>query len=291
SSDSGEYRCQVSNEHGEINRYFRIQVVTIKKVATKAGELISLECHSENAEWFVHYKNKNIKSRSSQVVIGIDSFFKLVTNELHLIERNNLIIIEPSILENGLYVCMIEGQLSSEVYDLDVIEFRTRSELVHDEPNLVNSKVPLSVIIIIILSIFSFLLVFVLFCYYLIKLRSDKEIDVQNDKKTRKMNPDQQMSNSLHHLSRRSIENSNYNLKRYSFVPMVTNSTPNNKCPDQITVVYSKNITPQNSIIVNIPKPVQFNYYPIYHLNSNQSSSLINHSILPRPVSQKSFNK
>ncbi|RNA28648.1 hypothetical protein BpHYR1_027840, partial [Brachionus plicatilis] len=170
SSDSGEYRCQVSNEHGEINRYFRIQVATIKKVATKSGELISLECRSENAE-------------------------------------------------------------------------------------------------------------------------CDKEINEQNDKMTRKMNHNQQMSNSLHHLSRRSIENSNYNLKRYSFVPMVTNSTPNNKCPDQITVVYSKNITPQNSIIVNIPKPVQFNYYPIYHLNSNQSSSLINHSILTKPVSQKSFHK
>lgn len=289
SSDSGVYRCQVTNEHGQINRYFQVQVAGVEKLTIEANKPISFECSNEQAQWFIFYQNR-FEFKSNHIKIGQDTFYKLNSSKTYLTYGNKLMIINPSILDNGKYVCVAnERVLSSNVFDLDVIEFRTKSFLNNENKIL---DIPLSIIVIVVLSFCGIFLIVVLLGYYFFKLRSKKETNLEfKNLSISKLNQQRQISTSFNHLSQ-DLALNNYFNKRYSHVPSLSVSTPNGVVPDKMSLIFNKTSMQKHALITNPTLiPLQLNYYPIYNQNKQNQSLLNNQSNSTRTNSQKSFIK
>ncbi|RNA19545.1 fibroblast growth factor receptor-like 1 [Brachionus plicatilis] len=170
-SDSGEYRCQVFNQFGEINRHFKVDVIRRQKVKVGHNRTAKLECSDHISNWFVKYKNKEYL-REEKIVVGEDVFYLFSSD---LLNQKSLMLRQVNWFTNGLYVCYGESKVKSEVYDLEVEGFIAsgleQKGLGEKNDKLLSIDYPLPVIIIIVLSLASFVLITLLALYYLVKLR------------------------------------------------------------------------------------------------------------------------
>ena len=180
-SDSGEYRCQVYNKLGEINRYFKINVARKEKVTINHNNSVKLNCSNDKSDWYVKYKNKEFYT-TKKIILSSDNFF---LHESDSINNNILFIKHASLLDSGLYFCYNKGKINSKVYDLEVHGFSNNAYQFDKTQTQINNSnlifdYPLPVIIIIILSLLSVVLIMILTLYYFVKLRKSKDDNVDN---------------------------------------------------------------------------------------------------------------
>lgn len=283
-SDSGEYRCQVFNQHGEINRYFKIQVVTIEKLMVKSNETISIKCDSsDSSDWFVKFKNLDYHSER-KIQINSEEFYWIKYNSFsNLIQMDSsvdLVLSQANVLNNGLYFCVSNGQVQSKVYDIDVIDFKIENVKVQSQQQSLSNETPIPVIVIAVLSIFSICMIVILSMYYVFKLKrssqskSNKDIEKQQSEVN-------QASISYN------VPVDYFRTRRYSYVPVMPTSTPSN-------VYHTHHFRSQ------MPRPNQQLYqsiiqqqdlalaHPVYTSNN---STRINSSMPTRSNSYRSFTR
>ena len=284
-SDSGQYRCQVFNQHGEINRYFKIQVITIEKSMVKSNETISMKCDSsDSSDWFVKFKNLDYHSER-RVQINSDEFywikFKSFSNLIQS-DGGDLVLSQANVLNNGLYLCVSNGQVQSKVYDIDVIDFKLDNVNFQSQKHSQLNGTPIPVIVITVLSIVSILLIVILSMYYIFKLKrvnqSKPSVDVEKPQ-NQQIN---QASISYH------VPADYFRTRRYSYVPVMPTSTPSHVYHTQQfrSQMQRPNPTLYQSIIQQ-----QYDLALAHPVYSSHNSTRINSSMPTRSNSYRSFTR
>ncbi|CAF0725756.1 unnamed protein product [Brachionus calyciflorus] len=233
-SDSGDYKCQVFNQYGEISRSFKILIVQTEKIIVKFNETIPIKCSaSDKNDWFVKFKNSDFYS-DVKIQIANDDFHLLnIKSESNLIQLpdGSLVIKQANVLNNGLFACRSAGQVDIKVYEIDVIDYRPESVLIQS-PIAHNYEIstPTPVIIIAVLSIVSIILILTLSMYYVCNLKNSKN-EIQNDNFHKQMQVNH-ISANVNNPSTIPIDY--FKSRRFSHIPEVSTSTPSQVYPSQM---------------------------------------------------------
>lgn len=272
-SDSAQYRCQVFNQFGEINRHFNLNVIRTEKLSVKHETNVNLNCSDDKSKWYVKYKNREYLSEN-KINIGSDDFYLLESN---LISYGELVIKKANLFSSGLYVCVNGNKVTSNVFDLEVHGFSPINpvslEIGYQNQKLaITDNYPLPVLIIIVLSILSLVLIVILTLYYLVKLR--KGVDYN----------DVSVKHSFDRPNSSNHETNYFEMRRFSVVPGLS-TMPTYVYPQQLfrsQMIRPTQSTPQYFQCVQRPDLIISNSNVLlnnasYQSNRNNLSS-INHS-------------